>query len=203
MTIWQGRHCCFPPISDGHLVNFTVASSKFCVFFLESLRKLADLSKVAMNPAEVEFLAENQTIQIIPNFSHERLYLICGEVGPFRPGIPVNVPLWMAINLKQRQKCRLTAPEWMTLETLTKLKEDESQSRNFIEMPDEHYYVTTELILSTAPHDIPNADEIRTLVKVSVCKLKCIHHHYCVKLHNSLYLLGSMGHENRQTEIIC
>jgi GINS complex protein len=181
-----------------------VASSSFCVFFSkESSRKLAHRSKVAMNPAEVEFLAENQTIQIIPNFSHERLYLICGEVGPFRPGIPVNVPLWMAINLKQRQKCRLTAPEWMTIETLSKLKEDESQSRNFIEMPDEHYYVTTELILSTAPHDIPNADEIRTLVKVSVCKLKCIYHHYYVMLHNPLYFLGSVGHENCQTEIVC
>ena len=94
-----------------------------------------------MNPAEVEFLAENQSIQIVPNFSHDRLYLICGEVwkirflsylqfiatvsqnvvfliskvGPFRPGIPVQVPLWLALNLKQRQKCRLTAPEWYSI----------------------------------------------------------------------------------------
>jgi len=120
-----------------------------------------------MNPAEVEFLAENQTIQIIPNFSHDRLYLICGEVGPFRPGIPVHVPLWLALNLKQRQKCRLSAPEWMTVETLTKVKEDESVSRTFTQMPDDHYMVTTQLILGAAPHDIQNADEVRTLVKVS------------------------------------
>lgn len=122
----------------------------------------------AMNPAEVEFLAENQIIQVIPNFSHSALYLICGEVGPFRPGIAVNVPLWMAINLKQRQKCRLTAPEWMNVETLTQIKEKETTSDVFTEMPDEHYIVTTELILSTAPHDIANADEVRTLVKVLV-----------------------------------
>jgi len=118
-----------------------------------------------MNPAEVEFLAENQTIQVIPNFSHDRLYLICGEVGPFRPGIPVQVPLWLALNLKQRQKCRLSAPDWMTVETLTKVKEDESVSRTFTQMPDEHYMVTTQLILSAAPHDIQNTDEVRTLVK--------------------------------------
>ena len=85
---------------------------------------------------------------------------------PFRPGIPVQIPLWMAINLKQRQKCRLTAPEWMTVETLTQLKDEESQSRAFISMPDEHYMVTTQLLLGAAPHDISNADEIRTLVKV-------------------------------------
>jgi GINS complex subunit 2 len=127
-----------------------------------------------MNPAEVEFLAENQTIQITPNFSHDRLYLICGEVGPFRPGIPVQVPLWMAINLKQRQKCRLTAPEWMTVETLTKIKEDEGQSKTFTPMPDEHYMVTTQLILGAAPHDIPNTDEIRILVKVVFLYIECI-----------------------------
>lgn len=36
-----------------------------------------------------------------------------GDLGPFSPGLPVVVPLWLAINLKQRQKCRLIPPEWM------------------------------------------------------------------------------------------
>lgn len=36
-----------------------------------------------------------------------------GDLGPFNPGLPVEVPLWLAINLKQRQKCRLIPPEWM------------------------------------------------------------------------------------------
>lgn len=36
-----------------------------------------------------------------------------GDLGPFNPGLPVEVPLWLAINLKQRQKCRLVPPEWM------------------------------------------------------------------------------------------
>ena len=36
-----------------------------------------------------------------------------GDLGPFNPGLPVQVPLWLAINLKQRQKCRLLPPEWM------------------------------------------------------------------------------------------
>ena len=151
-----------------------------------------------MNPAEVEFLAENQTIQITPNFSHDRLYLICGEVGPFRPGIPVQVPLWMAINLKQRQKCRLTAPEWMTVETLTKIKEDEGQSKTFTPMPDEHYMVTTQLILGAAPHDIPNTDEIRILVKVVFLYIECIQHTKQLSL-----LTGYLGHENCQIEILC
>lgn len=41
------------------------------------------------------------------------VFLWQGDLGPFNPGLPVEVPLWLAINLKQRQKCRLIPPEWM------------------------------------------------------------------------------------------
>lgn len=36
-----------------------------------------------------------------------------GDLGPFNPGLPVDVPVWLALNLKQRQKCRIVPPEWM------------------------------------------------------------------------------------------
>ena len=34
-------------------------------------------------------------------------------MGPLIPGVPAQVPLWMAVNLKQGQKCRIIPPEWM------------------------------------------------------------------------------------------
>lgn len=36
-----------------------------------------------------------------------------GDIGPFSAGLPIDVPLWMAVNLKQRQKARIRSPEWM------------------------------------------------------------------------------------------
>lgn len=45
--------------------------------------------------------------------SERLVFLPQGDLGPFNPGLPVDVPLWLAINLKQRQKCRLVPPEWM------------------------------------------------------------------------------------------
>lgn len=45
-------------------------------------------------------------------YSHLQL-ILQGDLGPFNPGLPVEVPVWLAINLKQRQKCRLIPPEWM------------------------------------------------------------------------------------------
>ena len=39
--------------------------------------------------------------------------LFQGDIGPFSPSLPIDIPLWMAINLKQRQKARIRPPDWM------------------------------------------------------------------------------------------
>lgn len=83
-----------------------------------------------MDPLEIEFLAERKYVSIIPKFtSNNVLHLISGDVGPFRAGLPVVVPLWIAVNLKQRLKCRIIPPEWMNIEQLLEKKEEEKNSR--------------------------------------------------------------------------
>uniref|UniRef100_UPI00398EF2CC DNA replication complex GINS protein PSF2 n=1 Tax=Pristiophorus japonicus TaxID=55135 RepID=UPI00398EF2CC len=118
-----------------------------------------------MEPSEVEFLAEKQTVTIIPNFSLDKIYLITGDLGPFNPGLPVDVPVWLAINLKQRQKCRIIAPDWMDVEKLEHIKEQERKEDTFTPMPSPHYVELTKLLLNHASDNIPKADEIRTLIK--------------------------------------
>jgi GINS complex subunit 2 len=44
-------------------------------------------------------------------------------------GIPVHVPLWLAIHLRKQQKCRLVPPEWMDKDLLEELKEEEKRSK--------------------------------------------------------------------------
>ncbi|XP_066438412.1 DNA replication complex GINS protein PSF2-like [Eleutherodactylus coqui] len=73
-------------------------------------------------PAEVEFLAEKQLVTVIPNFSLDKVYLIGGDLGPFNPGLPVQVPLWLAVNLKQRQKGCIVPPEWMDIGKLEEIE---------------------------------------------------------------------------------
>lgn len=83
-----------------------------------------------MDPSEIEFFAERQIINIIPKFtSNNVLHLISGDIGPFRAGLPVVVPLWIGVNLRQRQKCRIVSPEWMNIERLLEKKEEEKSSR--------------------------------------------------------------------------
>ena len=71
-----------------------------------------------MDPSEIEFLAEKESIEVVPNFTHGVMHLIQGDVGPFRPGLPVSVPLWLAVNLRQRQRCRLVRPDWLAVDRL-------------------------------------------------------------------------------------
>lgn len=118
-----------------------------------------------MDAAEVEFLAEKELVSIIPNFSLDKVYLIGGDIGPFNPGLPVQVPLWLAINLKQRQKCRIVPPEWMDVEKLEEIRDNERREDTFTPMPNPHYMELTKLLLNHASDNIPKADEIRTLVK--------------------------------------
>lgn len=56
-------------------------------------------------PQEKEFFAENELIQIIPNFRENKCEFISGTFGPFRPAKPVTVPIWLAIQLKKKSKC--------------------------------------------------------------------------------------------------
>ncbi|XP_053934480.1 DNA replication complex GINS protein PSF2 isoform X2 [Cuculus canorus] len=118
-----------------------------------------------MEPAEAEFLAEKELVTIVPNFSLDRIHLIGGDLGPFNPGLPVEVPVWLAINLKQRQKCRLIPPEWMDVEKLEEIRDQERKEDTFTPMPSPYYMELTKLLLNYASDNIPKADEIRTLVK--------------------------------------
>ena len=81
-------------------------------------------------PQENEFFAENELIEIIPNFRGSQLQFISGTFGPFRPAKPVEVPLWLAIYLKQRKRADVQIPGWLDLEFLKKVRKEDKESPN-------------------------------------------------------------------------
>jgi len=86
-----------------------------------------------------EFLAEDELIEIIPLFKYNKqLNLISGDFGPFRPSIPIRVPLWLAFNLHRQHKCTIRVPEW--IQSLPQLTEEQiNENERLIEMPDNHW----------------------------------------------------------------
>ena len=61
---------------------------------------------------DLEFAAMNTLIEVVPNFREDTMHMIVGDFGPFRPSMPVTVPLWLAIMLKKGRKCRIRTPDW-------------------------------------------------------------------------------------------
>ena len=118
-----------------------------------------------MDPGEIEFLAEKEKIDIIPNFTHGIMHLIQGDVGPFKPGLPVAVPLWLAVNLRQRQRCRLVKPSWMEVDRLEEVRDSEKEEALFTEMPANNIFVMSNIILDCAKEDIEKADEVRMVLR--------------------------------------
>lgn len=118
-----------------------------------------------LSHGEVEFLAEHEAVEILPNFQENKLFFLTGDFGPFNPGMPVNVPIWLAVTLKQRNKCKIHCPDWLSVEKLQEIKEAENTDDVFTKPPIPYYKEVASMLLRCAREDIPRADEVRTLIK--------------------------------------
>ena len=81
------------------------------------------------SPQENEFFCEDELIEIQPNFRGDKMSFICGTFGPFKPAKPLKVPIWLAIYLKQRQKCQVQVPNWLDTTFLNKVKAEEREQK--------------------------------------------------------------------------
>ncbi|ORX96194.1 GINS complex, PSF2 component [Basidiobolus meristosporus CBS 931.73] len=117
-----------------------------------------------LTPAEIEFLAENEMIEILPNFRVDTLDFISGSCGPFRPPGKTKTPLWLALALKKQQKCTIIPPSWLTVENLSQRLEEEESEGQFSELP-YRYMEIAHLILESASEDVPRSENVRKLLK--------------------------------------
>ncbi|KAF7489874.1 DNA replication complex GINS protein PSF2 [Sarcoptes scabiei] len=105
-----------------------------------------------------EFLAEDDLIEIVPTFRYDRqLNLITGDFGPFRPSIPVKVPMWLAINLHRQNKCSIISPSWVN--HLSSFQEaQEQETTRLLQSPDVHWKETLKLLEQEFGHSIQCSD---------------------------------------------
>ena len=108
--------------------------------------------------AEAEFMSQNQLIGVIPKFKFEQISLISGTFGPFKPQTPLNVPLWLALELKKKQMCDIQTPGWLDEEVLQEMIEVEKQSSEESnelrgKLPDQHFFEIAIVLLDKAAED--------------------------------------------------
>ncbi|KAF4378436.1 hypothetical protein CsatB_026484 [Cannabis sativa] len=114
---------------------------------------------------EIEFMGEDEMIDIVPNMRMEPLNLISGDYGPFFPQMVTQVPLWLAIALKKRGKCAIRPPSWMSIESLTQILESERESQEAFQVLPFHYVEISRLLFDHARDDIPDIYMVRSLIE--------------------------------------
>ena len=108
--------------------------------------------------SENEFFAENELIQITPNFKEQQFEFSSGTFGPFRPMKPVTVPLWLAVYLKQRNKCSVQIPSWLDYDYLVKVKMEEKElTDTFSDQLPYYYFEIAQLLLNHCSIEFNNA----------------------------------------------
>ncbi|KAJ1615850.1 hypothetical protein T492DRAFT_606734 [Pavlovales sp. CCMP2436] len=114
--------------------------------------------------AEYEFFAENTIVTIVPNLVLPKLNLIQGDFGPFQPLIPAEMPLWLALVLKKRQRCSVQPPSWLGVQELERRLEGEKRNPRFQELP-QHFFEIAHLLLEAARDDMGDAHKVEGLVE--------------------------------------
>ncbi|KAJ4872988.1 DNA replication complex GINS protein PSF2 [Raphanus sativus] len=115
------------------------------------------------SPQEVEFMAEDEMVEIVPNMNMDPLNFIAGDYGRFVPQIPTQVPLWLAVALKRRGKCTFRPPAWLSVGKDVLEAEREPQSK-FQPLPS-GYIEIARLLFDHARDDIPDMYMVKSLVE--------------------------------------
>jgi GINS complex subunit 2 len=111
-------------------------------------------------------LAEETLVDIQPTFRGPALRLLSGEFGPFIPNRLTRVPLWVAVSLRQTQRCRIAPPEWLDSDYLAealRVENDRENDDKFSALPF-HYLEVAAIILECGEVDVPNAATVRSIL---------------------------------------
>ncbi|KAL7423832.1 DNA replication protein psf2 [Cryptotrichosporon argae] len=118
-----------------------------------------------LSPDELTFLTEDDVIDIVPLFSMTRVRLLSGIYGPFTPPSAASVPLWLALSLKRRRKCRVVPPAWLAAEPLQQLLQAERENQDGFEELPRRFIETAKVLLDVAPDDLASPSLLRSLLK--------------------------------------
>ena len=117
-----------------------------------------------MRASEVAFLAGETPIQIVPRIKLDVLQFICGDVPELKPNFPAEVPLWLAVFLRKRDKCRIVTPSWLEAESLESALDDEKRHQDrFTQLP-YHYVEIAKELLAHASEDVEDVHKVRSML---------------------------------------
>ena len=117
------------------------------------------------------FASQQALVLILPRFTMRAVKGIGGIYGPFYPNTPSQVPLWLALHLRETDTCTIVPPYFMSAPYLSDILLRETEDNdNYQPLPYYYYEISTQL-LRVAKKDIPDVTEvIRLLSEVHVTR---------------------------------
>ncbi|KAK4049676.1 DNA replication protein psf2 [Microbotryomycetes sp. JL201] len=123
--------------------------------------------RLGPTPADVEFKSMDETVEIVPLVKLPVIDSIDGSSirwGPLVPPQKASVPLWFAIHLKKKRKCRIIVPRWLGQAHLEETLRQELTDEQFSDLP-RTYLEVSKVLLEVASDDFPQPDKVRILLK--------------------------------------
>ncbi len=114
----------------------------------------------------LEFGAEEIFVEITPLFNHPPFLFISYTIGPIISGLPIEVPLWFAISLRKRGRCKIRVPDWLTVACLEKLvKEEGSEHQRSLSILPFQFIELSNLFLTYCKEDIDQSERVAALIQ--------------------------------------
>lgn len=117
-------------------------------------------------PQQIEFFAAEQLVEFIPVVDAPAIPTLSGYLGPFVPGKSIHVPVWLALQMEEKDMGRAVAPLWLrSSQSLSSLiTAEKNNPETFCAVPD-HYMELTYLFLRSCQNsDRPISQQVLSLV---------------------------------------
>lgn len=109
------------------------------------------------------FVASEIPVTIVPRFAMARVECLGVPCGPFEPNYPVDVPLWLALYLRQTDTCTISPPPYLRVSHLLDVvSRENAQESQFQPLP--FYFFEVAKKLCEVGEDIPEVSEVQRLV---------------------------------------
>ena len=117
-----------------------------------------------INASESDYISENYLIEIIPSFHSEKISLVSGEYGPFKPNKIIKLPLWLAVKFRNNNQCKIIIPSIYENSYLNSVLESEKENKNSLFDLPPNFFEISNILFNNAEDDFEDIKKTRCFV---------------------------------------
>ena len=117
-----------------------------------------------INASESDYIAENYLIEIIPSFHSEKISLVSGDYGPFKPNKIIKIPLWFAVKYRNNNQCKIIIPSIYENSYLNGVLESEKENKNSLFDLPPNFFEISNILFNNAEDDFEDIKKTRCFV---------------------------------------